>query len=174
MLDLILSSLYLILPAYFANMAPLLATKLNLPFGNPINKKALGKNKTYRGFIFGYIAALIILIIQAYFEKQGLFTNHTIIKYSYLMAPFYAFLLGIGALTGDTIKSFLKRKFNKKPGSSWPPFDQIDFILGAYIFLSPFFCIPWEVLLTLLIITPLLHFLANVIAYLIGLKKVWW
>jgi len=49
------------LPAYFANMAPVLVQKINL-FAYPVdfnqkmnNKPIFGKNKTFRGFIFGII-----------------------------------------------------------------------------------------------------------------------
>ncbi|MBT7736157.1 CDP-archaeol synthase, partial [Candidatus Peregrinibacteria bacterium] len=47
-------------------------------------------------------------------------------------------------------------------------------ILGAMLFVFPFYAVSWQVFVTLLLVTPALHFLTNVVAYLLGLKKVWW
>lgn len=169
-LFMILSALYFILPAYAANMAPVIAGKLNLPLGISIHKKAFGKNKTYRGLIVAYLAAAATLAIQTAISPPV----EPLIEYSYATIPLYAFLFGIGALIGDLIKSFFKRRLKRPPGSSWPPFDQIDFILGTYIFFLPVYIIPWQTLLILLVITPILHLAANVTAYALKIKKVWW
>ena len=138
MLELIISSLYFILPAYAANMAPVLAAKVKLPFAVSINKKHLGKNKTWRGMYAGYLMALLILFIQYYLQNTGTFEQYNLLNYEQINLFLYAFLFGIGALTGDFIKSFFKRKISKKPGASWFPFDQLDFIAGSLIFLLPF------------------------------------
>jgi CDP-2,3-bis-(O-geranylgeranyl)-sn-glycerol synthase len=174
MTDLILSSLYFILPAYLANMAPVICAKLKLPFGNPINTKLFGKNKTYRGFYSGYLFALAVLALQFYLARQGMLENYSILDYNNINLFFYAFLFGIGAITGDTLKSFFKRRLNKRPGSAWPPFDQLDFIIATYLFFLPVWAIPTNIFITLLIVTPLLHLLTNLSAYKLGLKKVWW
>ena len=176
MLQLILSSLYLFLPAYFANMCPVFAGKLKLPLGKPISEKYLGSHKTWRGFYMAYIGALLILFLQAHFQfqKLNIIMGYPMLDYENINLFLYAFLFGIGALTGDLIKSFFKRLLKKQAGSPWFPFDQLDFVLGALIFLAPVYLIPWQNFLTLLILTPLLHFLSNVIAYFLGLKKVWW
>jgi hypothetical protein len=46
-------------------------------------------------------------------------------------------LLSIGALTGNTLKSILKRQAGIKPGVSWFPYDEVDYIVGALIFTLP-------------------------------------
>lgn len=191
MLNIILSSLYFILPAYFANTCPVLLQWL--PFGQPINKKLFGANKTWRGFYTAYFGALAILFLQFYLQKSGVFPSvSTILDSSILTAAsengyitplldyeninlfLYAFAFGIGALTGDLIKSFFKRRLSIKPGQPWVPFDQLDLVIGALIFISPFYLPSWIVILTILIVTPLLHLLANFVAYSLKLKKVWW
>lgn len=174
MLKLLIQSLYLILPAYFGNMMPIIAEKLRLPFGNPISKKHFGSHKTYRGFYTGYIGALLCLFIQYYLQKSGYLNEYTILDYQNMNLFLYAFLFGIGALTGDLVKSYFKRKIGKKEGDCWFPFDQLDLILGASLFLWPFKIMSPEVFLTIVIVTPLLHFLTNVTAYFLGIKKVWW
>ena len=87
------------------------------------------------------------------------------------------FSLCFGALCGDIIESFFKRRVGKNRGENWIIFDQLDFILGA-VFLSFLMShllqfsglmtdnwfmrtlFPWH-LLILIIITPFFHFLAN-------------
>jgi CDP-2,3-bis-(O-geranylgeranyl)-sn-glycerol synthase len=173
MLELILASLYLVLPAYVANMCPVIFAKV--PFlGIPISEKLFGSHKTYRGIISGYIGALAALALQQYLTSQNLLADFALLDYQKINIFLYAFLFGIGAITGDIIKSFFKRRLKIKPGRPWFPFDQLDFVIGAYVFLLPVYIIPWQNLLVLIILTPLLHFLANLIGYLIGLKKVWW
>ncbi|MBP9770783.1 CDP-archaeol synthase [Candidatus Gracilibacteria bacterium] len=191
MLNLILSSLYFILPAYVANTFPILLKWL--PLGQPINKKIFGEHKTWRGFYTGYIGALAVLLLQLYLQKSGVIpSGSTIYSSSILSAAsendyitplldyeninifIYAFCFGIGAITGDLIKSFFKRRLSIKPGQPWIPFDQLDLVIGALLFIAPLYLPSWAVILTILILTPILHLLANFIAFHLKLKKVWW
>ncbi len=174
MVALILSSLYFFLPAYFANMCPVISSALKLPFGYPINEKLFGAHKTYRGFVFGFIGAFVILIIQTYLFQNEIMKELAILDYSYSRIPLYAFVFGVGALFGDIVKSFCKRRLKIPPGSAFVPFDQIDFILGAFLFSLPFFSIPLENIVAALLITPILHLITNIAAYSLGLKKVWY
>ncbi len=174
MLELIISSLYFILPAYFANMCPVIFGKLNFPLGQPVSVKYLGSHKTWRGFYTGYLGALLVLFLQSKLDPLPSYFGQTLFDYQNINLFLYAFLFGIGAITGDTIKSFFKRRLGIKPGAPFFPFDQLDFIIGALIFLWPVYSLPWPNILTILIITPVLHLLVNTIAYLLKLKKVWW
>ena len=175
MLELIITSLYFILPAYLANMMPVFAAKMGMPGGVPIAERWLGAHKTWRGMFSGYVGALIVLLVQWWVFGEGWMGEYVILDYSFGVVVFgYAALFGFGALIGDSVKSFFKRRVGVKPGGVWFPFDQIDFILGAFLFLWPFVSFGWEVFVVVLIATPLLHFLANVIGYWVGLKKVWW
>ena len=77
----LLKCFYLMLPAYFANMAPVIVKKINL-FVLPIdfntqmnNKPVLGKNKTFRGFIFGVIFSIIIVYVQFLLYNIDFFKN---------------------------------------------------------------------------------------------------
>ena len=49
-----------------------------------------------------------------------------------LMIPII-FSLCFGALIGDIIESFFKRRIGKNRGEDWIIFDQLDFIIGALI-----------------------------------------
>lgn len=166
----ILSIFYFFLPAYIANMAPVIAKKLNLPFDIPINKTKLGKNKTYRGLIFGYLAALSFL----YLQKNWFFLQSDLINYQKESLFFISFLMTFGALGGDALKSYFKRKKGIKSGKPWFPFDQIDLILGAILCTFPFYTLPILETFIILILTPILHFLTNLISYKLKIKDVWW
>ena len=90
------------------------------------------------------------------------------------------FALSFGALVGDMVESFLKRRLGRRRGEPWPVADQIDFLLGALLFsfiisrewfMSNF--TPYRILF-LLIFTPLIHLATNLLAYVLKLKKVPW
>lgn len=181
MLKLVISSLYLVLPAYVANMAPVIWNKISQKTANPINEKLFGSHKTWRGFFGGYIGAFIMLIIQMALAKNHIFNDYAILDYEKINLFLFAFLFGIGTPTGDLVKSFFKRKLGIKAGAPFPPFDQLDFIIGTLIFLAlgqvlfgAGLILPWGNLIVILIATPILHFATNVIGYLLKLKKVWW
>lgn len=174
MFTLILSSLYLFLPAYFANMCPVFASRLKLPFGKPISEKLFGSHKTYRGFLAGFIGALIILIIQKTIFDLGFLHSISLLDYKLLNLLPYALAMGIGALIGDVGKSFVKRRLKIAPGEAFIPFDQIDFIIASTVFLMPIYIMPLKIFIIALLITPILHLMANIVAYKLKLKEVWY
>lgn len=179
MLELFISSIYFILPAYVANTGPVIFGKLKMPFGVPINSRLFGSHKTWRGFYAGYLFALAVLFLQFYLAGQSgpaweNFAQYQLLNYSEINLFLYAFLFGIGAIFGDLVKSFFKRRLGYPPGSPWFPFDQLDLVIGTLVFLLPFYILPWQNIVVLIIATPILHILANVLAYKIGIKKVWW
>jgi CDP-2,3-bis-(O-geranylgeranyl)-sn-glycerol synthase len=137
----ILEALWFFLPAGIANMAPVAAAKLpglrrfNTPmdFGKSWHgQRIFGANKTWRGLAVGIAVATIVIGLQKYLFSRSLFVTE-ISWFDYrptsvwLLGP----LFGTGALLGDAIKSFFKRQKNVSPGSSWFPFDQIDYIVGS-------------------------------------------
>ena len=171
MIELVLTTIYFFLPAYIANMGPVLFKWL--PIANkPISTKLFGAHKTYRGFLAGYIAAAITLFLQSQFSTPydflpyATFTAQTILV---LAIPF-----GLGALLGDLLKSFFKRRLKIAPGRPFFPFDQLDFILVSGLSLYLTIGLPYPIFLTALLVTPVLHLLANVTAYFLGWKEVWW
>ncbi|MBW2995370.1 CDP-archaeol synthase, partial [Candidatus Woesearchaeota archaeon] len=97
-----------------------------------------------------------------------------ILDYASVNIILFGFLLGLGAMTGDLVKSFFKRRIGKKPGESWPVFDQLDYVIGALLFGSIVFVPELSIILIILIVTPVLNLLANYLGYILKLKKVWW
>lgn len=177
----ILESLYFALPIYFANMAPVIFKQVPI-LATPIDggvvwrgKRLLGKNKTWRGLVVGIIVGIMTIYLQqCLYKTTDLFRSLSLLNYPGISAPLFGSLLGGGALVGDALKSFFKRRIGILSGQKWIPFDQIDLIIGG-IALGSFIYFPgWKLVLVLLILTPGLHLLTNVIAYKLGLKNVPW
>jgi CDP-2,3-bis-(O-geranylgeranyl)-sn-glycerol synthase len=181
MLELILKSLYFMLPVYMANMTPVFLAKIphvkdwNLPidFGKTwAGSEIFGSHKTWRGFIGGILAAMIFVWIQSLL--MGFFSSISLVDYSSANILLFGFLLGFGAVAGDLAKSFFKRRIGKKPGESWPFFDQLDYVIGAFVFVSLVYRPPLDVVITVFIMTPILNVSVNLIGYFLKLKEVWW
>ncbi len=181
MLILILKSIYFVLPAYLANMMPVFFARLHwLEFINrPIDsgmkfrgQELFGNHKTWRGLVAGIIGGIIVSMILASVYFLPFFHNLSLFDYSHYWLAFGA-LAGAGAIIGDLIKSFFKRRINIASGSSWPVFDQLDFILGFFLFTAIIVWPGWSIFITACLLTLLLHPLANIIGKLLKLKKNW-
>ncbi|MFW9944572.1 MAG: CDP-archaeol synthase, partial [Candidatus Sifarchaeia archaeon] len=85
-----------------------------------------------------------------------------------------AILLSTGALVGDLVGSFFKRRVNVQSGAPSPILDQLGFIVMALIFAYPFLQ-PDSVYVAILILMTLgIHWLSNALGYLVGLKENPW
>jgi len=180
-MDLIIfvQALYFILPAYFANMAPVLVKRISflavpVDFGKKIsNRPVFGSHKTWRGLLVATLTGILIFYVQKIIYKNYFFASISLINYSEFPVLFGA-LLGFGAIFGDLVKSFFKRRLSIPPGKRWLPFDQIDLVIGALIF-SSFYYIPqlW-VWIFLIIVTVPLHIIAKHIGFYSGISKQKW
>jgi CDP-2,3-bis-(O-geranylgeranyl)-sn-glycerol synthase len=85
-----------------------------------------------------------------------------------------AVLLSLGALTGDLIGSFIKRRVKVKSGDSSPFLDQLGFITMALIFAFPLLMPGPEFVIILILATLGIHWLSNALGYLLGLKENPW
>jgi len=174
----ILECFYLMLPAYFANMAPVIVKKIDLfvypiDFNKRLNgKPILGKNKTFRGLIFGVIFAVVAAYLQFLLYNKGFFRNISFISYQNWFL--FGFLIGLGALTGDLIKSFIKRRLDMKPGSKFVPFDQTDFVIGALLFIMPILNVTLKILTASLVLSFILHIIVNHLAFYFKIRNEKW
>lgn len=132
----------LFFPAAIANMMPVFANKIPklnqwhtpMDFGKTWKGVRLfGDHKTWRGFITGTVIGSILglALFWGVAELRGL-------DFAVLPHLLFASSLSAGALLGDVIKSFFKRRTKVAPGKSWFPFDQIDYIIGGLILATPF------------------------------------
>lgn len=179
----ILVALWFILPAYVANaFAVVFSGGPPIDFGKIFidGKRIFGDGKTIRGFIGGVSMGIIVGTIQlfasSYILKQ--------ISLYYVMDLQEIFLvqvsvprvclLSFGALIGDLIGSFIKRRFGLKRGAPAPILDQLDFLLGALFFANVIKPLQLKYFIILIIITPAIHLYANSIGYVLKLKKEPW
>ncbi len=169
-MDTIIHALLWILPAYFANGAPVLAVYLLRRTGrrlHPVDrgaffidgKRLLGDNKTIEGFIGGIIAGAACGALLQMFGLHDIFS---------------ALLLSVGALLGDILGAFIKRRLGLKPGDPAPLLDQLDFVVGATLAYYLYRPVPIEYVAVVLAITPFVHFATNIVAYALKLKGKPW
>lgn len=165
----VLQALWFIAPAYAANaFPPLLKGTRPLDSGKKIGKnRLLGDGKTVEGTLGGIAFGIFFGFIQIYFQSMipqdfGLAT---------MTIPLIA-ALSIGAILGDMIDSFIKRRFGIKRGERITLVNRLDFIVGALILSYPFYKIGWEHVAVLLILTPVIHKLSNILAFALNIKKV--
>ncbi len=136
----LLQLVWYFLPVYVANGSPPLLAKLPLldRWNAPVDlgrrcgkQRLLGDHKTWRGLLGGVLLAGLVFLAQQHYASIT-----PLIPYGSL--PWWlGFLLGFGALLGDLVKSFLKRRITIKPGGNWAPFDQIDYAVGAFLVTLP-------------------------------------
>ncbi|MEM2969903.1 MAG: CDP-2,3-bis-(O-geranylgeranyl)-sn-glycerol synthase [Candidatus Bathyarchaeia archaeon] len=161
-------ALYYIFPAYCANGAPVL-----FGGGKPIDggrkfrdgKPIFGSHKTVRGFISGIIIGTFVGWIQeTYGLSVGLPQGSMIL----------GFIMSLGALIGDLFGSFIKRRMNLEPGAHLPLSDQLDFVLAALLFSLPVQPPSLMYALIIIVLTAPIHYLVNIMAYLLKIKKTPW
>jgi CDP-2,3-bis-(O-geranylgeranyl)-sn-glycerol synthase len=168
------------LPAYVPNNVAVLAGG-----GPPIDggrtlggRRLLGDGKTWRGTIAGVAAGAALALAldasaSAVWEVSGIDAVP-----GFPIAIVVA--LPLGAMLGDVVASFLKRRLDRERGAAVPGLDQLDFVVGAlalaaaadYGWFASTFTGP--VLLVVLVITPILHLSTNYAAFVLGLKDVPW
>lgn len=172
---------WFMLPAYVANPSAVLTgggTPMDLGKNFIDGKRILGDGKTWRGLIGGTCAGMILGLIQTL-----IVTVFKSSDWSFGSCPYFLvtiFCLAFGALLGDTIKSFVKRRLGIERGAKVPLMDSLDFVLGAWLLLI-LFSYSWFIgtftkwhILVVLIITPFLHRGVNIAGYKLGKKKVPW
>ncbi len=156
-LERVAAALYFFLPAYVANTLPGIfgggmPLDLNRKFidGRPL----LGKGVTIRGTITGIAGGTVVGALQ----------GNVVL----------GFLLSTGALTGDAVSSFLKRRAGLERGAPVPLLDQLNFVVGALVFASFAAPVPLDYIAVLLVVTPVGHLAVNRLGYLLRIKDVPW
>jgi len=110
------------LPAYVANMASPFA-KFWPGWNRPISRRWLGDHKTIVGFLLGVAAG----VLTSYLQSHISWSPHSLEPSSRIAV---GWAQGVGAMSGDVVKSFFKRRVGIAPGRPWLPADQLDFIVS--------------------------------------------
>ncbi len=181
----ILQGLWLILPAFAANSGAVF-----FGGGRPVDggkfhrdgRRYLGDGKTWRGVIGGITFGVFIGVLQIIANSFSEWPEFTFGFFPHNLVV--AFSLAFGALLGDMIGSYFKRRMGKERGSKAPILDQYDFLIMAFVLVLVFEA-GWFLehyindyaflgLIAVMAITPILHRLSNIIGYRIGRKEVPW
>jgi CDP-2,3-bis-(O-geranylgeranyl)-sn-glycerol synthase len=158
--------LYLMAPAYLANMAPPFV-RFWTGWNRPINQRWLGSHKTVIGAVAGVCVAMVAALLQARIHWSGGVVD-------YARWPLIGLLLGGGAMGGDIVKSFVKRRLGIAPGARWIPADQLDFVIGALALIAPLASLSfWDVTMTLAI-SFIGDVMVNHLAFKLGIRDTAW
>jgi CDP-2,3-bis-(O-geranylgeranyl)-sn-glycerol synthase len=180
----ILQAFWIVIPIYVANASAVIVgggTPIDFGKTGKDGRRILGDGKTWKGLFsgtfLGMTAGFGLTVAASYLsESEYAFLGLTNFEGFPLMIVIL-FSLCFGALLGDVVESFFKRRIGRDRGQDWVPFDQLDFLLGALTFsllvsellfllgLAPdqwFFqnLTLWHVLI-LLVVTPFIHITAN-------------
>jgi CDP-2,3-bis-(O-geranylgeranyl)-sn-glycerol synthase len=177
----VLQVLWFFVPAYLANMSPVLVQGWFQRLATPMDggryfrgRRILGDHKTWRGLLAGIVVGTAVYELQRLFHAAGFATGLALVDYAgHPIVP--GVLMGLGTGIGDAVKSFVKRRtwIDIEPGASWPVFDQLDFFAGAYVFVSVVQVPPLLPTLACLPIVLAGSIAVTTIAWAIGLKEAW-
>jgi CDP-2,3-bis-(O-geranylgeranyl)-sn-glycerol synthase len=162
----VLELLYFMAPAYVANMAPPFVRYWK-GWNRPISRRWLGGHKTVVGFGAGVLGAVLVTWLQSRLDWDRAIVDYD--RWLDLGAR-----MGAGAMLGDSVKSFFKRRRRVAPGGTWIPFDQLDFVLGALVLVWPLVALAWSDVAIVVALSFAGHIVVNHIGYWLGVRDATW
>lgn len=180
----VLAAVYFMLPAYVANLSG-----LAFGGGSPVDggreckdgRRLIGNGVTWKGLqngtIIGTLVGVVLGIIGTFYGDLSVLTGGIVDLHVYgsiFGGLILGFLMAFGALLGDAVGSFLKRRIGLQRGEPAPIMDQLDFVLGALILSLLVVRISWNFFFIIAVLSLVLHLGSNTFAYLIGMKDVWY
>jgi CDP-2,3-bis-(O-geranylgeranyl)-sn-glycerol synthase len=172
-----LAALWIMVPAYLPNSAAaVFGGGTPIDFGKTLGdgRRIFGNGKTYRGFFGGVLCGVLVGLVEIWAASAfdlAMLPRQTLLSVT---------LLAAGALLGDLAKSFLKRRLGKERGESWFLADQYDLVVGSFLLILLIYPqwlfenITLPIAVWIVVMTPLLHRVVNIIGYYIGVKEVPW
>lgn len=166
-------AIWILLPAYAANMFPPLANgKIPIDGGRCLKDgRILGDGKTWEGFLLGLFVGTMVGLAEAYLRIS---INSIIEMELPEITLLTAFLIPFGSLLGDIFGSFIKRRFGMRRGEDAPFLDQLDFLMGMLVLNFWFIKMSGLTILIMFIITPILHRITNIIGFWLRIKREPW
>ncbi len=180
----VLGAVYFMLPAYVANLSG-----LAFGGGTPVDggreckdgRRLIGNGVTWKGLqngtIIGTLVGAVLGIIGTFYGDLSVLTGGIIDLHVYgslIGGLILGFLMAFGALLGDAVGSFLKRRMGLERGAPAPFMDQLDFVVGALVLSLLVVRISWSFFIIIALLSLFLHLGSNTFAYLIGIKDVWY
>ncbi len=172
-------AIWLMLPSYIPNnVAALFGGGVPLDLGQTFQdgRRMLGDGKTLRGTAAGTICGVLAGLMQ-----NAIAPTFGLPSFGIGSSQIFVLLgLSMGAMLGDIVAAFFKRRLGLKRGAPLFVIDQLDFVIGSWL-LTMLLAPQWfwqnftpQIILIVLIITPILHRLTNIIGYKIGAKREPW
>lgn len=183
--EIMIIGIWVFLPAMLPNSAAVIfggGTKMDLG-KSWRGKRIFGDGKTWRGFFggafSGMLLGLMMLGASHFFDTKGHWGYGSIEQGIGIVTA-----LSFGAVLGDLIGAFVKRRMGLERGEKAPILDQYDFVAGALLLTALFYpdwiyntyIEGWNILalIFLLVIMFGLHRIVNIIGYRAGLKDEPW
>jgi CDP-2,3-bis-(O-geranylgeranyl)-sn-glycerol synthase len=164
-------SIWFIASAYVTNAFPTVV-KGQIPVDGGrtwSGRRILGDSKTVEGTFAGLVFGIFIGFLQVGLQpKMPAELNLPVLTMPVVI------LLCTGTMFGDIVGSFIKRRLGINPGDPALLLDQLGFLIFAFIFASAATAIDINIVILLIILTPILHVLTNIFVYLLRLKEHPW
>jgi len=143
-------------------------------------KRLFGDNKTYRGIVVVGLGTSIGFGLQALLLHQiASIRSIELFDYTFSKAVALGLAVGVAAMLSELPNSFIKRRLEIAPGSAakgWKRlifyvYDQIDFLVGAWIVLAIVVPVTIERVLLSSGFLMVAHQLMSSIGYVLGMRK---
>lgn len=186
-------ALWVLLPVYLANAGATFTRgwgpRMDLGRSWPGDgRPVLGRSKTWSGFMVGGLFGTLVGLIPAYLILIAPPSLQLVPAFGRDLAQSAITLavLSFGALVGDALGSFIKRRLDYESSQSAPLLDQLPFVIVPLVllaalhpgmFLTAFWPGPVEGVIALtwvVVLTLFLHTSFNWVGFFMGTKKVPW
>lgn len=173
-----LTALFLSLPLLVSGAYHMLVVRRNhfAWLARPLHSRWFGANKTWRGMVVMPLATVPGVWLAQQVEPW--FGESLAASLQGLHPVWLGLLLGLGYVLPELHNSFVKRRLNIRPGERpdrrAPLFgfiDQADSALGCTLVYALVLAPPLVVLVWLVLLGPLIHLLANMALFGLGLRK---
>jgi|SRR5882672_5414165 len=143
-------------------------------------KRIFGDNKTYRGVVVVSLGTAIGFGLQSLlFHRIVSIKSIELFDYSFFKSVALGAAVGVAAMLSELPNSFIKRQFEIAPGSAakgWKAlifyvYDQIDFLLGAWLILAIAVPITIERVLLSSGLLLIAHQLMSSVGYAMGMRR---
>lgn len=116
------------------------------------NKRLLGHSKTWRGLISALFFTSLLALLMGYEMQAGI-------------------IVAAGAMSGDLLSSFIKRRLNMPPSSRAPLLDQIPESLIPALLVMQTFHLSATGVLYLVIIFFMIEYVLSRLFYYLGIRR---
>ncbi|MBD0372473.1 MAG: CDP-archaeol synthase [Pyrinomonadaceae bacterium] len=143
-------------------------------------KRIFGPNKTYRGIVAVGLGAAIGFGLQAiFFHRFAQIRSIELLHYTLPEATLLGFVFGAAAMLSELPNSFIKRQLDIAPGNMasgttaliFYAFDQIDFLVGAWLVLALFISVTFGRVLWSLVFLFISHQIITTVGYSLGMRS---